>query len=147
DGRDVRDTRHLKLMVSQTPPEKEVVVGYIRDGKERTATVVLAELPSDDQLASMRRGGSGASGEDVGGLQGVVVGDLNTQTRQQFGIGRNVRGALVTSVDRESAAWDAGLREGDVITEINDRAVTGAEAGARRRGTSSASAAVCGARW
>jgi len=128
DGREVRDSRHLKLMVGQTPPEKEVVLGILRDGKPKKLDVVLRELPEDGRMASMRRGGPRSAESDRGGLQGVVVSDLNPQLRQQFEVPREVQGALVTDVDEDSTAWKAGLRPGDVLVEINRQPVRDAEA-------------------
>jgi serine protease Do len=126
DEREVRDSRHLKLLVSQTPPEKEVSVTLLRDGKPREVEVVVKELPEQEDLAS-RRPGDSRVGKDTGGLQGVVVSDITPQERQQLNIPRDVRGALVTDLDENSAAWDAGLRRGDVILEINRKPVEDAE--------------------
>ncbi|MGE3308820.1 MAG: DegQ family serine endoprotease [Limisphaerales bacterium] len=127
DGREVRDSRHLKLMVGQTPPEKEVTLSLLRDGKPQNLDVVLRELPEDGGLASLRRGGPRSAASDTGGLQGVVVSDVNAQMRQQFGLSGSVRGAVVTDVDEESAAWKGGLRPGDVLVEINRQPVRDAE--------------------
>lgn len=126
DGREVRDSRQLKLMVGQTAPDREVAVSVVREGKARDLKVTLSELPEDGARAGLRRGGPADSG-DVGGLQGVVVSDLSTQMRQRFGIPREIEGALVTEVDQESVAWAAGLRPGDVIRELNRRPVRSAE--------------------
>ncbi len=127
DGREVRDSRHLKLMVGQTPPAKDVAVAILRDGRARSFDIVLREVPEDGQLAGVRRGGPQSADADTGGLQGVVVSDLNPQLRQQFGVPKETQGALVTDVDEESAAWKAGLRPGDVVWEINRRPVQDAE--------------------
>jgi membrane-associated protease RseP (regulator of RpoE activity) len=55
--------------------------------------------------------------EDV--LDGVEVTDLSGRARQQFDIPNTVRGALITNVDSGSAAYEAGLRPGDLIQEID----------------------------
>ena len=126
-GREVKDSRHLKLMVGQTAPDKTVTVKVLRDGKPKTFEVVLKEVPEDGRMASMRRGGPRSAPSDTGGLQGVVVGDLTPQIRQQFGVPREIQGAVVTDVEEDSPAWKANLRPGDVIWEINRQPVHDAE--------------------
>ncbi len=124
DGREIRDRRHLKLLVGQAAPEKKVDVALIRDGKPRNLEVVLKELP-DSPTAGLRRELPGDA--DTGGLQGVVVADITAQARQRFQLPRDLQGALVTEVDEESAAYESGVRPGDVISEINRRPVRDAE--------------------
>ncbi|MCC6232113.1 MAG: DegQ family serine endoprotease [Verrucomicrobiales bacterium] len=126
DGRDVRDSRHLKVMVGQTAPNREVRVELLRDGKKREMTIPLRERSGDQELAGRRSGRSPLDG-DVGGLQGVVVGDVTDALRQRFDIPENIEGALVTQIDPDSRAADSGLRQGDVIREINRQPVTSAE--------------------
>jgi serine protease Do len=60
-------------------------------------------------------------------LHGVAVADLDQQTRAQLNIPVNVRGALVTEVDPNSAAYEAGLRTGNVILQIGDKPITDAQ--------------------
>jgi serine protease Do len=55
------------------------------------------------------------------------VGDIDTMAKSQLKLPDNVKGAVVTSVDENSAAFEAGLREGDVIQEINRKPVKNAE--------------------
>jgi S1-C subfamily serine protease len=52
---------------------------------------------------------------------------LDQQTRAQLNIPVNVRGALVTEVDPNAAAYEAGLRTGNVILQIGDKPVTDAQ--------------------
>ena len=127
DGREVRDSRHLKLMVSQSAPNREVSVALLRDGKPKKVGVVLKELDDNKEMSGLRRRNPSNQAEDSGGLQGVVVSDLTPQLRQQFEIPREIEGALVTNVDEESAAWESALRPGDVIREINKQPVKDAE--------------------
>jgi serine protease Do len=55
------------------------------------------------------------------------VTDIDSQAREQYHIPDNIKGALVTQVEPDSAAAEAGLKAGDVIMEINRHRVTSAE--------------------
>ncbi|MEW6160832.1 MAG: DegQ family serine endoprotease [Verrucomicrobiota bacterium] len=123
NGKSVRDSRTLKLQVAQTPPGEKVPVKVLREGRTKTLEVVLKEFPSDQALAKSRSNDRDAEEQ----LKGVTVTDIDPAARRQFGLPRELQGALVTQVKPDSAAFEAGLREGDVITEINRRPVTSAE--------------------
>lgn len=127
DGRDVRDNRHLMLLVGQTPPDRKVEVSVLRDGRPRQLQVELDERPENPRLASSGRGGASRNAADVGGLQGVVVSDLTPALARQYEIPAEMTGALITEVTRDSAAWEANLRPGDLIREINRVPVQDAE--------------------
>jgi serine protease Do len=123
DGKPVRDSRHLKLQVAQTAPGKEVPVKVSRDGKVKELEVKLKEFPQDKMLAKGKTGPSQSG--DV--TDGITVDDLNAQVRQQFRIPSHVKGAVVTDVEPDSPAAEAGLQPGDVIMEINRKPVKNAE--------------------
>jgi len=63
-----------------------------------------------------------ATGKAQHGRLGVTVQDLNQSLADSFGLKR-VDGALVSSVAPNSAAAEAGLKSGDVITEVNGEPV------------------------
>lgn len=126
NGKKVNDHRHLRLLVSQTPPNTEMTVKAIRDGKDKTFKVKLAELPSEKAgPGGVRRGGEAPENNET--LDGVEVSDIDAKARRQFSIPGHIRGAVVTNVDPDSAAFDAGLRPGDVILELNRKAVGSAD--------------------
>lgn len=130
NGKKINDGRHLQLTISQLAPGVKVTVKALRDGKEKTFTVTLAELPeegvSKDNLGPRNRGEL-----DTDALEGVEVTDLDNRTRREMGIPRNVQGVLVTKVDPDSNAAAARLREGDIITEINRQPVQNADEAVR----------------
>jgi serine protease Do len=64
-----------------------------------------------------------AHGKAEHGRLGVTVQDLNQSLADSFGLKR-VDGALVSNVAPDSAAAAAGLKSGDVITEVNGESVT-----------------------
>ena len=59
-----------------------------------------------------------ATGKARHGRLGVAVQDLNQSLADSFGL-KEVGGALISSVAPGSAAAEAGLKSGDVITEVN----------------------------
>lgn len=129
NGKKVADYRQLRLMVSQTLPKTKATFKVLRDGKSRTVNVTLAELPSQRGLGGMMRpdGMPERSPAEPETLEGVEVGELDSRSRRQFSIPNHVRGALVTTVDPESNAYEAGLRQGDVILEFERKPVNNAD--------------------
>jgi len=130
NGKTVSDFRHLRLMVAQTPPKTKVTLKIIRDGKSKTMTATLGTLP--DEMADGSLGGHGEHGDSrMDALDGVEVADLDSRVRRQHDIPPEVRGALVTNVEPDSTAAEAGLRPGDVILEINRQPVRDADEAVR----------------
>ena len=127
NGQKVRDMRQLRLIVSQTAPGRKVTVRIVRDGKEKTLTAILGELPNEElaRNGQTQPGQRGQSKTDA--LDGVEVTDLDAQARREADIPSNVRGALITKVEEDSNAAEAGLRTGDVIIEIERQRVRSAD--------------------
>jgi serine protease Do len=127
NGKKVRDSRYLKLTVGETKPGTKVPVKILRDGSPRSLEVTVQELPGSERLAQ-----SGAPKEaDNGTLNGVTVSDLDAEARQQFNIPDSVKGVIITDVEPDCAAAEAGLKPGDVIQEIDKQPVKTAEEAVR----------------
>ena len=125
DGSAVADGRRLRLMVGKRAPGTEVKIDIVRDGKPQVFKLKLGNQP-DSPL------GGGKSeplekDDDEGTLNGVGVTDLTEQTRAQLNLPSDLKGALVTEVEPDSAAAKVGLVEGDVIVEINRQRVENAK--------------------
>jgi serine protease Do len=115
NGKPVKDSRHLKLQVAQSSPSSTGTVTVLREGKQTELKVKLGESEGTG-LAVQDRTDESRPGD---ALSGVVVGDVDSRARQQLGLPRNLKGALVTQVRPDSPAYEAGLREGDVLLEVN----------------------------
>jgi len=116
-GREVKDTRDLRLQVANTPPGEEIEVAVLRDGKVENLTITLGEFPSDGPVTAEAKSSEGA-------LSGVSVEELTPAIRQRLRLGANVDGVVVTEVASGSPAAEAGLRPGDVIEEVEKKPVS-----------------------
>ena len=123
DGKPVADSRNLKLMVGKASPGAKVEVKVMRDGKEKSFSITLREMP--DARADARAPADNKS--EIDALNGVEVGDLTPETRKQFELPASVKGALVLNVDPTSPAYEAGIRAGDVLLEIDRKPIKNAE--------------------
>lgn len=126
NGKTVTDSRHFRIMVAQTEPKTKVTLKIIRDGKERTLTVVLGTLPSDRAL-SQNSGSTESGSQEAAAMKGVTLGNLDADARSQYDIPDDITGALVSEVEPGCAAADAGLHAGDVVLEISRKSVKNAE--------------------
>jgi serine protease Do len=125
NGKTVTDNRQFRFAVAQCAPGTKVTLKVLRQGREKTFEVTLKELPNQT-LAS--KGGGGEQGDTTSdALNGVTVGDLDSATRNQLNIPARVRGAVVVDIDQDSPAYEAGLRQGDIIQEINREPVKSAD--------------------
>ncbi len=112
----------LRVVVSELPPGSKASVKVYRNGAAKTLLVTLGEQP-DAALESAKAGDQHVPPPKADALDGVEVQNLDPELRRDLGTPENISGALVTRVDRASNSFEAGLRRGDVILEINHQPV------------------------
>jgi serine protease Do len=137
DGERVRSVRQFSRLVADTPPGRTVQAEIVRDGV-RQALAIMPEAvdgPFAGLLPEIRReiergirtlppdlpmppGSPGARGARA--RLGVTLTPLTDQLATYFGV---KNGVLVSAIEPESPAAQAGLRAGDVLTAIDGRAV------------------------
>jgi serine protease Do len=98
-------------------PGTKVNVKVFRDGAEKTLPLTLAEMPAE----TARNEQPESSGEEA--LQGITVENVTARTARQLGLPATASGVVVSNVDPASKAADSGLKRGDVIQEVNHKAV------------------------
>ncbi len=122
NGKQVEDYHQLRLAVSQLAPGSEAAIEYLRDGKTNTATIKLGNRPATG-LASEDRQKGGKEGV----LNGVTVGDITPEYREQLRLPDKLQGAVITDVDPDSASARAGLSRGDVVLDLDRKPVHSAD--------------------
>jgi serine protease Do len=122
NGKVVEDTGHLRNMVSQTPIGTKVHVKLLRQKKEVEVDVVIAELPKKMAEAPSRNTEeSEENQEESTALTGLVVRELTPDLAARLGIDENENGVVVVKVDTDSKLFEAGIRPGDIVLQINQK--------------------------
>ena len=119
---EIRDARNLLLTISQIAPNTEVTLEYLRDGKKETTKARLSRRDEE----TLARNEDIPTGKDIGVLNGVGVGDITSQLRNQLQLPARIKGAIITSLDPDSPSAKQGLREGDIILELDRKPVSDA---------------------
>ncbi|MCU1336567.1 MAG: peptidase [Bryobacterales bacterium] len=121
NGREITDANHLRNAISTMQPDSNATLKVWRDGGQQTIQVKLGELtPQEARNRGGNRRGDNASTE---ALDGVSVENLTSQVAKGLGLSAGATGVVVSEVSPASAAASAGLKQGDVITEVNRHAV------------------------
>jgi serine protease Do len=118
NGKDIADTNQLRNLASETPVGSKVEVVVLRDKKEKPFTVTIGRLPQDNTEANPVPANAPEKEESESSV-GMTVSALTPALRQHIEAGPNVNGVVVTRVDPDGHAAQAGLQVGDVIMEVN----------------------------
>jgi serine protease Do len=126
DNKEVTASRSLPRIVAETSISKKVQVVVWRQGKEMTFDVTVGELTDDVEKAALSQSESeGSTGPTEGKIAnlGLTVGQINDAARDQYKLESSVKGVIVTEIDGSGPAAEKGLQVGDVIVEIDQKAV------------------------
>jgi S1-C subfamily serine protease len=135
DGKKVKSLSQLMHLIKANEPGESIVIQYLRDGElgETTATLQASKNKNalifgngDTRIEWDNEGGISWNGDenfkikfpifDNKGEMGMTLGEANDD------------GVSIKSVETESAAAEAGLQKGDIITEINGKKIKSAAA-------------------
>ena len=127
DGRELRTSSELLSLVANRRPGDELTFDYIRDDRRRSATVRLGARPEDETAQRRQRRDRAPEGEPTSRTEemlGMTLGEATGEAARRFNLADDVRGVLVTDVERGSEAFrSANIRPGDVIVEVNGEEV------------------------
>jgi serine protease Do len=121
DGRKINNNRELIDYISYLPVGTKVNLSIIRNGQRRTLTATTAER---DVEAEREDKPDTEAASPTRNRLGISVQELTPALRQMYGIDDNARGVVITDVKEVSPAGEAGLSEGDVISEVQGEKVS-----------------------
>jgi serine protease Do len=123
DGKAIKDGDQLVADVSSRKVGSTVQMGYLRDGKQSTTTVGIADRAKLYADMAAAGGDSAAPSEvDAGeGKLGITVTAVPASVASKLGI---KGGVAINTVKPGSFADEINLTKGTIITEINKKPVT-----------------------
>jgi serine protease Do len=119
NGREVPDSQSLPAMVAATPVAQQATVTVIRNGEKLQLPVTIGQLPS--QRAD--HADPAASVQPAKTKWGLQLRDLDPQIAAQLRLNSD-QGVVVVGVQPGSLAAESGVRQGDVILEVNRQPVS-----------------------
>jgi serine protease Do len=118
NGQTIDNVTELRNDIAVEAPGSSVTMNIFRDGKLQDVKVKLGEQGGNAAALSDASGNAMRGGPALG----MHLQNLTDESAQQFGL-TDKSGAVVTSVDPNSPAAQAGIQAGDVITQVNHHEV------------------------
>jgi serine protease Do len=127
NGKKITDARELRLMIGSMAPGTKVQLEVNREGQSKIINVELAEMPAGQAAEGAEATPEeSAQPEKTTVFGGVAVADITDDIRTALNLSKDIKGAVIAEIDADSPAAKAGLREGDVIQEVNKQPVKSA---------------------
>jgi serine protease Do len=114
DGKEVENAHKLSQMAAATAPNTTVKIDVLRKGKAETVSLEVGTMPEEGQKIISPQKESD---------WGITVQELTPQLAQQLGLDSGTTGVVISDITQGSPAAEAGLRPGDLITEVNHKGI------------------------
>lgn len=109
-GKEIKDSKRLPYIVSATPVGTDAEVVVIRKGEKKSFRVKLGERPSSEEAAVEELSSSDKLG--------MTIEALTPDKAMRYGVSES-EGLLVLDVNFNSPAAEAGIKQGDIILEVD----------------------------
>jgi serine protease Do len=112
----VENSHDLATRVAATPVGEEARVMVLRDGQKKELSLTVGTLPSDEASTP-------ETSQPTQAKWGLQLQDVTPDLAQQRGLTTD-HGVMVTDVQSDSPAAQAGVRPGDILLQVNQQTVS-----------------------
>lgn len=123
----IKSFSDLIAAVTLVPVGKTVPVKILRGGKEKELKLTVTERPGVRAERKKEKQNKKEKKQSAPIETGMQLEDLSEDVARDLGLGRGQRGALVSLVSYGSPADLAGLMRGDLIVEVDRKAIKSVE--------------------
>ncbi len=116
NGKAIDEWRDLPIVVANTPVDAKAKVVLIRDGKQKSLHIRIGRLDDPQQVASTPKQDRGTE------AFGLRAQDLTPALASELGLD-DTTGVIVTDVTPNGPAAEAGIQRGDIIIELDRKAI------------------------
>ncbi len=114
---DVKDVGHLQYLIASKEIDEKIKLTILRNGKQKTIKVKLAEMPEDLSTVSETE-----QKEDSIEKYGIKIANLTPDIIERFDMDSDESGVLVTATERGSK-----FKAGDIIKRLDNKPVKSVE--------------------
>lgn len=126
DGRNIATMRDLPRVVAEAKIGSTVDMQIFRDGETLTRSIGIDQL--EEEAAAEQTPQESAKPETAETVVlGLGLASLDEDLRKRFNVAEGLSGVIVIEVDPLGAAAERGVRPGDVIAQVAQRAVSSPE--------------------
>ena len=120
----VIDSNSLRNHVASMKPGSTATVTVARNGRDQNLQVALSELPDRRRPDTDEESSSNGNSPGVNNSRfGLRLQPLTPDTASRYGLDGGDQGLLVSQVDPSGTAASAGIKQGDLIQEVNRQPV------------------------
>ncbi|MAO63965.1 MAG: hypothetical protein CL666_03105 [Balneola sp.] len=110
---EIRNWDSFRTRIAVYKPGDKVTLGIIRNDDNKTVDVTLSKR-EDEVIAQA----SPENSQELEDKLGFELQELTSDIRRQLNAPNDLKGIVVGSVSESSAAYERGLRRGDIITSV-----------------------------
>ncbi len=125
NGNKVRDENHLRYLLVRAEADKPLDIEVARPERGAAPRPIVLQLTMSRSDLTPPTIPTRAGGQEVGArMLGITVVPMGSEIARHIEAPEGVTGVVVIDVDVNSPAETKGVREGDVIVEVNEKPVT-----------------------
>jgi serine protease Do len=117
NGKEIENAHMLSQLAAATAPNTSVKIDLLRNGQEETLSLTVGTMPEGAPKTMP------AEEQKEESAWGITVQELTPPLARQLELEPGTTGVVISNIKAGSPAAAAGLRQGDLITEVNRTAV------------------------